>query len=142
MKCLSRYVSGIVLGVFLALCAVPGRAVDTKRIKVNIPFDFVVGNKQLKAGEYVVQSAGTLGGDALLFRSEDGIGRQIVFAVPIETNKTGNHERLVFHTYGGEHFVSEIWFTGDEQGYELTPGAREKESAANSQRSEQSVAGQ
>lgn len=142
MKHLSRYLSGAVLGLFIFLCAIPARADDTKRVKVSIPFDFVVGNRQLKAGDYVVQSTGTLGTNALLFRSEDGTTHQIVFAVPIETNKTGNHERLVFHAYGGEHFVSEIWFLGDEQGYELIPGAREKESAANSQRSEQSAAGQ
>jgi hypothetical protein len=142
MRLLSKYLSGVVLGLFLALCAVPGRADDTKRVNVTIPFNFVLGNKQLKAGDYVVQSTGTLGANALLFRSEDGITHQIVFAVPIETNKIGNHERLVFHTYGGEHFVSEIWFMGDEQGYELIPGALEKESAANSQRSEQSAAGQ
>lgn len=142
MKHVSRYLSGAVLGLFIFLCAIPGRADDTKRVKVSIPFDFVVGNRQLKAGNYVVQSTGTIGANALLFRSQDGATDQIVFAVPIETSKTGDHERLVFHAYGSEHFVSEIWFLGDEQGYELIPGTREKESAANSQRSEQSAAGQ
>ena len=141
MRLLSKYIPGVALGLFFVLCAVPGRADDTKRVNVTIPFDFVLGNKQLKAGAYVVQSTGTLGANALLFRSEDGV-TQIVFAVPIEANKSGNHERLVFHTYGGERFVSEIWFMGDEQGYELIPGALEKESAASSQRSEQSTAGQ
>jgi hypothetical protein len=141
MRLLSKYLSGVVLGLFLVLCAIPGRADDTKRVKVTMPFDFVLGNRQLKAGDYLVQSTGTAGANALLFQSEDGI-TQIVLAVPIETKKTGKHERLVFHTYGGDHFVSEIWFMGDDQGYELVPGAREKESAAFSQRSEQSTAGQ
>lgn len=141
MRLLSKYLSGVVFGLFLVLCAVPGRADDTKRVNVTIPFDFVLGNRQLKAGDYVVQSTGAPGANALLFRSGDGPA-QIVLAVPIATKKIGNHERLVFHTYGGDHFVSEVWLMGDEQGYELVPGAREKESAANSQGSEQSAAGQ
>jgi hypothetical protein len=142
MKHSAKYLSGIVLGLILVLSAVPGHADDTKKIKVTIPFDFLVGNKQLKAGDYVVQSWGTAGDGSLLFKSEDGSARQIVFAVPVETNKTGNHERLVFHRYGSEQFATQVWFGGDDEGYELIPGTREKESAANHAAADQVVAGQ
>jgi hypothetical protein len=142
MKHSAKYLSGIVLGLVLVLSAVPGHADDTKKIKVTIPFDFLVGNKQLKAGDYVVQSWGTAADGALLFRSVDGNARQIVFAVPVETNKTGNHERLVFHRYGGEQFAAQVWFMGDEEGYELIPGTRERESAANHAAADQLAAGQ
>jgi hypothetical protein len=142
MKHSAKYLSGIVLGLMLVLSAVPGHADDTKKIKVTIPFDFLVGNKQLKAGDYVVQSWGPAGDGALLFRSEDGSARQIVFAVPVETNKTGNHERLVFHRYGGEQFAAQVWFMGDDKGYELIPGSRERESAANHATADQLAAGQ
>jgi hypothetical protein len=133
MKHSAKYLSGIVLGLMLVLSAVPGRADDTKKIKITIPFDFLVGNKQLKAGDYVVQSWGTPG---------DGGAQQIVFAVPVETNKTGNHERLVFHRYGGEQFAAQVWFMGNAEGYELIPGSRERESAANHAAADQLAAGQ
>jgi len=142
MKHSAKYLSGIVLGLILVLSAIPGHADDTKKMKVTIPFDFLVGNKQLKAGNYVVQSWGTPGNGSFLFRSENGSSRQIVFAVPVETNKTGNHERLVFHRYGNEQFAAQVWFAGDEEGYELIPGAREKESAANRPVVDQVGAGQ
>jgi hypothetical protein len=142
MKHSAKYLSGIVLGLMLVLSAVPGHADDTKKIKVTIPFDFVVGSKQLKAGNYVVQSWGNSGDGALLFRSEDGGAQQIVFAVPVETNKTGNHERLVFHRYGGEQFAAQVWFMGNAEGYELIPGSRERESAANHAAADQLAAGQ
>jgi hypothetical protein len=142
MKHSANYLSGIVLGLILVLSAVPGHADDTKKVKVTIPFDFVVGDEQLKAGDYVVQSWGAPGDRALLFRSEDGSARQIVFAVPVETNQTGNHERLVFHRYGSEQFAAQVWFMGDEEGYELIPGTREKESAANRAAADQVAAGQ
>jgi hypothetical protein len=142
MKRSAKYLSGIVLGLMLVLSAVPGHADDTKKMKVTIPFDFLVGNKQLKAGNYVVQSWGTPGNGSFLFRSEGGSARQIVFAVPVETNKTGNHERLVFHRYGSELFATQVWFMGDNEGYELIPGTREKESAANHAAADQVAAGQ
>ena len=142
MKHSAKYLSGIVLGLILVLSAIPGHADDTKKMKVTIPFDFLVGNKQLKASNYVVQSWGTPGNGSFLFRSENGSSRQIVFAVPVETNKTGNHERLVFHRYGNEQFAAQVWFLGDEEGYELIPGAREKESAANRPVVDQVGAGQ
>lgn len=141
MKRSANYLSGMVLGLILVVSAVPGHADDTKKIKVTIPFDFVVGTKQLKAGNYVVQSWGNSGDGALLFRSEDGDAQQIVFVVPVENN-AGNHERLVFHHYGDEQFVAQVWFMGDEEGYELIPGAREKESAANRAVGDQMGAGQ
>jgi hypothetical protein len=141
MKRSANYLSGIVLGLILVLSAVPGHADDTKKIKVTIPFDLVVGSKQFKAGNYVVQPWGNSGDGALLFRSEDGGAQQIVFVVPVENN-TGNHERLVFHRYGDEQFVAQVWFMGDEEGYELIPGAREKQSAANRAVGDQMRAGQ
>lgn len=142
MKHSAKYLSGIVLGLMLVLSAVPGHADDTKKVKVTIPFDFLVGNKQLNAGDYVVQSWGTPGDGALLFKSEDGRAQQIVLAVPIETNKTGNHERLIFHSYGGEKFAAQVWFMGNDGGYELIPGTREKQSAANHAAADQVAAGQ
>ena len=142
MKHSAKYLSGIVLGLILVLSAVPGNADNTKKIKVTIPFDFLVGNKQLKAGDYVVQSWGTPGGGALLFKSEDGRAEQIVFAVPIETKKTGNHERLTFNSYGGEQFAAQVWFMGNDEGYELIPGTRERESATNHAAANQLAVGQ
>ena len=142
MKRLSQYLCGLFLGLSFVLSAVPCHAQDSHRVNVTIPFDFVVGDKQLKAGDYVVESLGAAGDGALLFRSVDGNTRQIVFAVPVETNKTGNHERLVFHHYGSEQFATQVWFMGDNDGYELIPGTREKESAANHAAADQVAAGQ
>jgi len=85
---------GTLLGLILALSAVPGHAQDEAKVKATIPFDFVVGNKELKAGNYVIESL--LANNALQFRSEDGDVQQIAFTVPIETNRTGKQERLLF----------------------------------------------
>jgi hypothetical protein len=72
---------------------------------------------------------------------EDGDVEQTGFTVPIETNKIGNHERLVFHHYGDQYFLSQVWLAEDE-GHELIPGAQEKKAATNRSTGDQVVAGQ
>jgi hypothetical protein len=113
-----------VLGLILALSAVPGHAQDGAKVKANIPFNFVVGGKELRAGDYVIESS--LEDNILRFRSEDGGVQQIAFTVPIETNRTGSHERLLFHHDGDQYFLSQVWLSGDENGLELIPGVLEK----------------
>jgi hypothetical protein len=124
MKHSTQYL-GAVLALILALSAVPGHAQDGAgaKIKTTIPFNFVVGNKELKTGDYVIESL--LDNNALRFRNEDG-DVQITFTVPIETNRTGNHERLLFHHNGDQYFLSQVWLSGDENGRELLPGVQEK----------------
>ena len=107
MKRFSKYLFGLFLGLSLVLSALPGHAQDSDRVNVTIPFDFVVGAKQLKAGDYVVESV--LEGRGLKLRSKGGDVQQIALTVPI-TNRTGNHERLLFHHDGDRHFLSQIWF--------------------------------
>ncbi len=138
MKHPIKYMLGTLLGLILVLSAVPGHAQDEAKVKATIPFDFVVGNKELKAGNYVIESL--LANNALQFRSEDGDVQQIAFTVPIETNRTGNHERLLFNHDGDQYFLSQVWLSGDENGRELIPGAQEK-AAANRSTSDQVVAG-
>jgi hypothetical protein len=140
MKHSVKHMLGAFLGLVIAFSTVPGHAQDGDKIKATIPFNFVVGNKELKAGDYVIESS--LAKRALLFRSKDGDVQQIAFTVPIETNKTGNHERLLFHRYGDQYFLSQVWLSGDEDGHELVRGAQQKTTAANQAASAQAVAGQ
>ena len=139
----TKYALGTFLGLILAFSAVPGHAQGEPKVKATIPFNFVIGDKELKAGEYLIKPVGSLRSQNLLqFRSENGDVQQIAFALPIETNKAGNHERLVFHHDGNHYFLSQVWLSGDEDGRELIPGAQEKKAATNPSTGDQVVAGQ
>src|SRR5438309_11375289 len=92
MERLSTYLVGFFLGLSLVLSALQVHAQDSDRVNVTIPFDFVVRDKQLKAGDYVVESL--LDRRALKLRSKAGDVQQIAFTVPV-TNQTGNHDRLL-----------------------------------------------
>src|SRR5205809_5894307 len=127
MKHPIKYMLGTLLGLILALSAVPGHAQDGAKVKATIPFNFVVGNRELKAGDYVIESL--LANNALQFRSEDGDVQQIAFTVPIKTNRTGNHEPLLFHHDGDQNSLSQACLPGAENERELIPGVREKPAA-------------
>src|SRR5258707_692083 len=139
MKRFTKYLCGLFLGLSLVLSALPGHAQDSDRINVTIPFDFVVGDKQLKAGDYVVESL--LDGRALRLRSNVEDVQQIALTVPI-TNQTGNHERVLFNHDGGQYFLSQVWFWGDEDGRELSRGVQEKSLAKRRPASDQVIVGQ
>jgi hypothetical protein len=139
MKRFTKYSFGLFLGLSLVLSALPSHALDSDRINVTIPFDFVVGDKQLKAGDYVVESL--LDGRALELRSKGEDVQQIAFTVPM-TNQAGNHERLLFHHDGGQYFLSQVWFWGDENGRELTRGVQEKSLGKRRPASDQVIVGQ
>lgn len=141
MKHSTQYALGMLFGLLFAFSAVPGQAQDQPKIKATIPFKFVVGSKELKAGEYVVQQFGSRENQSLQFRSEDGVVEQTAFTVPIETKKIGNHERLVFHHYGDQYFLSQVWFAGYD-GHEFVAGAREKKAATEKSTADQVVVGQ
>src|SRR5215216_5847818 len=52
--------------------AVASNAQSARKLKADIPFAFVVGNKTLAAGEYVVGQISTTSAEAIMVRSSNG----------------------------------------------------------------------
>jgi hypothetical protein len=143
MKRFAQYLSGLVLGLGLILSAIPGHALDPARVNVTVPFDFTVGDKQLKAGDYIIESL--LNKRVLKLRSEDGDVKQVVLTVPIETTTTttlGNHEHLLFLHDGDGYSLSQVWFHGDEGGRDLFHGGHQKRPETFLRVSDQVIVGQ
>lgn len=118
-----QYLLGTVIALTISFSPVLGHAQDGDRIKATIPFDFIVGNTLLKAGDYVIES---LPNKALRFHSEDGKVQQIAFTVAIEPKRTENHEHLLFRHEGDQYFLSQVWLASAENGNELIPGIQQK----------------
>jgi hypothetical protein len=143
MKRFAQYLFGLVLGLSLVLSAVPGHALDSPRVNVAVPFDFTVGDKQLKAGDYIIESL--LDKKVLMLRSKGGDVQQIVSTVPIETTtKTtiGNHEHLLFLRDGDRYSLWQVWFRGDVDGRDLIHGGHEKRLETTLPVSDQAIVGQ
>lgn len=118
-----------VVGAMLALGAVlPASAQESGPIKVTVPFDFVVENSRLPAGEYTIRQAAH---GTLRIQSNDGRTMATFLALPTQGKVTMKETHFAFHRYGREYFLETIWTPGQEVGWEVLQGKREVELARN-----------
>ena len=126
-KSLLVVLAAVVLSV---LSIVPAQA-QSEGVKADIPFDFVLGNKTLKAGTYRVQTQGSF----LAVVSETGNTR---FVLALADDKAPDYARqphLQFLRYGDESFLSKVVFE-DKASYVLPRSSREKEVIAKANQGE------
>ena len=104
------YISLMTFGLFTALVVAPVYAQFQNPITVSVPFAFVVGEKQMPAGEYTIKSLinGSLH-SKMLIRSKDGRNAVIVSTMLAEANTIQKEAKLTFNRYGDQHFLSQVW---------------------------------
>ena len=113
------------LGLLLATASAYAQ---TGVVKVNVPFNFIVDKADLPAGEYMIQGVG-LSGNAMTINSTDSKVVKLVLPNACESAQTQTKSKLVFHRYGSQYFLSQIWIEGTERGKELPRSGREREVA-------------
>ena len=100
------------------------------KLTANIPFDFSVSNQKLPAGKYVIGRTQEVNGDAIVqIKSIDGKSVANRFSIPIVTFKTKKQSELIFHRYGDQYFLSEIWPSGAGTGRAFLKTHAERELA-------------
>jgi hypothetical protein len=121
------YASLLICGLIVGLAA---SARAQSQIKVNVPFDFTIGNTLVQAGQYMVLPASaSLGSEVLLFRDSDGQSRAVTMGIRVEPTMKASEPRLVFHRYGDRYFLWQIWLNSGDAGREIRPGSHERELA-------------
>ena len=98
-------------------------------VTVKVPFAFQAGDKIMPAGEYRIQSASFSNEAVQVVGKSDGKSTAAVMTLPVERNGKAVSPRLVFHRYGNEYFLTEIW-NGEPQGRHLYQTSREREFAS------------
>jgi hypothetical protein len=96
-------------------------------IRVKIPFDFNVGDKTLPAGEYTFSRlSGFSDSKAVSVSSADARAHvfQSTFEAHILTAK--NDSTLVFHKYGDQYFLEQIFLGGEQEGNQLPESRSER----------------
>ena len=98
------------------------------RLSANIPFDFSVAGKKLPAGKYWINRAQQGNGDMVVqISSTDGHSNITRLTIPVVARNAMSKGSLVFHRYGDEYFLSEIWPAGGLTGRELRKTRAERE---------------
>ena len=119
------------------LAAVSMYAQGSQKMKVQVPFGFHVGNSLLPSGEYTVDA--DAGPGVVRLKSGDAKASVMIIALPVQAPATPGQGKLVFHKYGEEYFLSQIWKQGDLMGRELRTTRREIEVASGARRRVESI---
>ena len=95
---------------------------------VNIPFEFVVGNTTLPAGEYYVESL--TGQSALVLKQRaNPSASAVVPTFATQALEPKSDSKLIFNRYENSYFLSQFWTAGNSRGRQLLKSGREKEIA-------------
>jgi hypothetical protein len=113
------------LGLLLATASAYAQ---TGVVKANVPFNFIVEKTQIPAGEYLIQSV-TQSGVAMSIESLDRKLVKLILPNTCESTQAQEKTKLVFHRYGDQYFLAQIWTEGNERGRELPKTRRESEVA-------------
>lgn len=98
-------------------------------LKFRTPFDFVVGDRLVPAGEYIVR---VVSGRMLLsITSTDGKVNAFIRSLPLQKTEAESRFRLIFHRYGVHYYISEIWTPGERTGRVMLQHPSELELAKN-----------
>ena len=96
--------------------------------RFNIPFEFVVNDVTLPAGDYIVDySART---SYLTVRNVDGRATAIVLTKPASGKAISAQYVLVFNRYGKKNFLSEMYSADNAIGRGIPKSAYEREVTA------------
>jgi hypothetical protein len=114
----------LIAAVALMAALVSAHAQSSSSVVADIPFEFSVGGKSMKAGEYSVKEY-TANGDAVLIRSQDSEGGAVRLTQSIQA-PTPQQGKLVFHRYGQSYFLSEVWMWGQQTGRQLLKSGQER----------------
>ncbi len=126
----------VVMGAAQAVQAQQAERVVT----VHVPFAFQVEGNKLPAGDYtILEQAGWV-----QIQSKAGKNAAHVLTMPVvsKEQKAGENSEVVFHNYGGQMFLAEIWATGQEKGRELLETHEEQQLAKREKMAEVVVPGQ
>lgn len=113
-----------------SICLLAGLAVapafaQVGGVKVKVPFKFLVANKTLAEGEYVLSSV-----HEKVFVGDSG-GKRVamVLANAVGGRTIGRTGEVVFECYADHCFLSQVWTPGEDTGRQLLRSRLETEIA-------------
>ena len=121
--------SAILLAIVVA--SAQGQTLSS-RVRVNIPFDFSIGETRLPSGKYSVGRP-RQNSDDVVISIEDRSGRSKALrtSMPVMANEITEKGKLVFHRYGDQYFLYQVWPAGASNGRQFPKSRSEREMQEN-----------
>ena len=99
---------------------------SSTRVVAQVPFEFMVANKTVPAGECEVQAI-TMDGQTLVIRNAEAKVGLFSGSSQAESKQNASNYALVFKHYGEHYFLSEIRLQGSKITYRLPESKLEVE---------------
>ena len=114
----------MMVAMFAATASARGQS-ESDHIRAKIPFDFVVGNKKLPAGEYSIGNAETASNIVMAISNRDSVANTLTNAVQMRT--PADTAKLIFHRYADQYFLFQVWQVGSWTGRALLKSRAERD---------------
>jgi hypothetical protein len=115
----SIYVSTLALA--LACTALPAQ-MPAPRTKVTVPFAFQVGSAHFAAGTYILSNP-----REYLLSVQGGKRSALAMSSYESTETPARVSEVIFHRYGNQYFLSEVWMRGNTEYLRCPPSKAEQE---------------
>lgn len=102
------------------------QSITSSTVVANVPFDFMVSNKNISAGDLAVRATNS-DGSVLAVRNFDARESAITAASRVEKNNAAGSTVLFFKHYGSQYFLSAIQIKGSNVMYTLPESRAEAE---------------
>lgn len=99
----------------------------SNRIRAKIPFAFSMGDKKLPAGEYTFSRLSEFSDSKIMLVSSVGASTRVLQSTfGVEVLNPKNDSTLVFHKYGDQYFLEQIWSGGEQEGTQVPESHSER----------------
>jgi hypothetical protein len=115
-----------VVALTVTFAAVPAAADSFGSIRVDVPFEFSAGHSVFPAGKYTIRPAGVNTNGVIWITSEDGKAG-LLLTNSAESVQPKNETALIFHRYGDQYFLFQVWVVGDTLGREIPKSSMERQ---------------
>jgi len=115
----------LVLALVLLVGMAPAYAQSSVIARFEIPFEFVVGNLTLPAGDYTATYESRNG--VLQLRMDKGTPCVTVLTNAVSGNPITAGAVLRFNRYGAKHFLSQLWVSNSGRGRQIQKSDYERE---------------
>lgn len=117
-----KIVISATLSALACFAGVSSSAAQTTEVRVNVPFAFEADQQHFNPGVYILQMNHASRFLHIIGSSQAG---QMMY-VPDETLVPSEKGKIVFHRYGSEYFLREIWVADSRSHVHTLPSKAEK----------------
>lgn len=122
---MKKQIMSALVGFALTLVMAASAFAQTgRRVRVHVPFDFVVAGKQMPAGDYSVRRISKDSENTLLIQSADG--RRTAVVLTNSTRRDASRAELSFRQFGESYFLAAVSIPGTADVREVPPTKSEE----------------